>query len=487
LEHTTDLLTEQAMQFSHANGHVVRFDGRSMLFHVPTSALFELDELGAAIVDLVQREPHCDLEVLSSRLAGRFTSREIAEFTDQLSRLEVLQRPGALRPINPGPVNVASYPLSTIVLNVNTGCNLGCTYCYKEDLAVPARGERMSFETASRSVDLLLEQAAGRSKVGVVFFGGEPLTNVPLIKQVVDYAERRGHETDKAVDFSLTTNATLLTPELISYLDAHRFGISVSIDGPRAVHDRNRRTVGGRGTYEVVARKARLLLERYRSKPVGARVTLTAGTTEVEAIHEHLRGEVGFHEVGYAPVTAAGTAGHALSDAELAEVHAGFERLGAKYLAAALTGHNTGFSNLHQLMTDLHEGRRKSLPCGAGVGLLAVDRKGDLNLCHRFTGSALETFGNVESGIDAARLGAFLGRASDREGTDCSTCHIRNLCAGGCYHESWVRYGDPHHRTYHYCDLLRRWVDFGIRVYTEIAARNPRFFNTHIEPRRAVA
>jgi uncharacterized protein len=137
-------------------------------------------------------------------------------------------------------------------------------------------------------------------------------------------------------------------------------------------------------------------------------------------------------------------------------------------------------------MTDLHEGRRKSLPCGAGVGLLAVDKKGDLNLCHRFTGSALPTFGNVETGIDAQRLGEFLGRASDRSGTDCSTCRIRNLCAGGCYHESWVRYGDPHHRTYHYCDLLRRWVDFGIRVYTQITARNPSFFTTHIEPRRAI-
>ncbi|HVW68771.1 MAG TPA: quinohemoprotein amine dehydrogenase maturation protein [Steroidobacteraceae bacterium] len=479
------------MQFNHANGHVVHVDGRSMLFHVPTSALFELDELGSTLVDLAQREPGADVGTLTQRLEthapGRFAADQVAGFLKQLTNLEVLQRGDGLRPVNPARVKVESYPLSTIVLNVNTGCNLGCTYCYKEDLAVPSRGERMDFETAARSVDLLLKQAAARSKVGIVFFGGEPLTNVALIRQVVDYAEDRARQESKHVDFSLTTNATLLTSDLIEYFDAHRFGISVSMDGPKALHDRNRRTVGGRGTYEVVARKVRLLLERYRSKPVGARVTLTSGTTEVEAIHEHLRGELGFHEVGYAPVTAADSAGHALSEAELAAVHAGFERLGEDYLKAALVGRNTGFANLHQLMTDLHEGRRKSLPCGAGVGLLAVDRKGDLNLCHRFTGSALPTFGNVGSGIDRQRLGEFLGRASDRGGTDCSTCHIRNLCAGGCYHESWVRYGDPHHRTYHYCDLLRRWVDFGIRVYAEIAARNPHFFNAHIEPRRAVA
>jgi uncharacterized protein len=396
------------MQFNYANGHVVRFDGRAMLFHVPTTALFALDDLGHAVIDIAQGSAQRDVAAFVEALEGRFDGGQVRDFVDRLAQLEVLQGDGLARPVNPKRVDVESYPLSTIVLNVNTGCNLGCTYCYKEDLQIPARGERMNFETASRSVELLLAQAAQRDRVGIVFFGGEPLTNMPLIRQVVDYAERRAVETAKRVDFSLTTNATLLTPQIVEFFDAHRFGISVSMDGPRAVHDRHRRTVGGKGTYDVVSRKVRMLLERYRARPVGARVTLTRGTTEVEAIHEHLRGELGFHEVGYAPVTAADKVDHALTDEELLEVHSAFERLGEQYLQAALRGANTGFSNLHQLMTDLHEGRRKSLPCGAGVGLLAVDKQGDLNLCHRFTGSELPTFGNVQTGVDGERLGAFL-------------------------------------------------------------------------------
>jgi len=468
-----------------ANAHLVPLAGRTMLLHVPTTALFELDELGVAVLALVQAETDLDAEAIGTRLSGRFAVESVAECIDKLIRLQVLTPEGASRPINPSGVHIEGYPLSTMVLNVNTGCNLACSYCYKEDLAVPAQGKRMGMDVAARSVDLLLLQADSRPGVSIVFFGGEPLTNMPLIRQVVDYAEGRAEELGKKVDFALTTNATLLSEELVGYFDAHHFGLSVSIDGPQAVHDRNRRTVGGRGTYEVVARKVRMLLGRYRSKPVGARVTLTAGTTEVEAIHEHLRGELGFHEVGYAPVTAAEKAGPALSEAELAEVYEGFERLGSQYLAAALAGRNSGFSNMHQLMTDLHEGRRKTLPCGAGVGLLAVDHQGGLNLCHRFTGSELPTFGDTEHGISKERLGAFLERAADRSGTHCESCHIRNVCAGGCYHESWVRYGDPHHRTYHYCNLLRRWVDFGIGVYAEISMRNPGFFSSHIEPRRA--
>jgi uncharacterized protein len=420
-------------------------------------------------------------------LEGRYPEARVRATAFELRTLEMLQPSGRLRPINPSSVKVNAYPLSTLVLNVNTGCNLSCTYCYKEDLAKPADGRKMNFVTAARSVDLLLEAGAARDRVNIVFFGGEPLTNAALIKQVVAYAEAAAARAGKNMDFSMTTNATLLTPPLIEYFDEHRFGISVSMDGPKVIHDRHRKSVGGRGTYDVVARKVQLLLERYRSRPVGARVTLGGGTTEVEAIHAHLRGEIGFHEVGYAPVTAAAEAAHALSDAELAEVHRAFERLGEDYRRAALAGANNGFSNMHQLMTDLHQGRRKSLPCGAGVGLLAVDGDGDLNLCHRFTGSELPTFGNVATGIDGARLSAFVEKAIDREGTHCETCRIRNLCAGGCYHESYARFGDAHHRTYHYCDLLRRWVDFGVGIYADIQRHNPSFFTRHLEPRSALA
>jgi uncharacterized protein len=99
----------------------------------------------------------------------------------------------------------------------------------------------------------------------------------------------------------------------------------------------------------------------------------------------------------------------------------------------------------------------------------------------------MPTFGNVGTGIDVDALSTFVDKAVDREGTHCATCRIRNICSGGCYHESYARYGDPHHRTYHYCNLLRRWVDFGVRVYAEIQRGNPEFLSRHLEPRSATA
>jgi uncharacterized protein len=205
----------------------------------------------------------------------------------------------------------------------------------------------------------------------------------------------------------------------------------------------------------------------------------------VHAIHDHLVGDLGFHEVGFSPATAGDNDIFNLNGQELADVFAGMKALGRLYMEGALRGLNIGFSNMHQLMTDLHEGTRKLIPCGAGVGMLAVDKDGKFNLCHRFTGSELPTFGDVDSGLDKAALSKFVNDAQDRTNTDCATCRIRNLCSGGCYHESYARYGDPLHPTYHYCDLMRDWVDFGLEVYTRITTENPEFFAHHIEPRRA--
>ena len=214
-------------------------------------------------------------------------------------------------------------------------------------------------------------------------------------------------------------------------------------------------------------------------------MTLTAGVTAVEEIFHHLKNDLGFAEVGVSPVTSGDMAVFNLNGAELSEVFEGMKEMGRRYRDAALEGRNIGFSNMHQLMQDLWEGRSKALPCGAGIGMLAVDHQGGLNLCHRFTGSEMETYGTVETGIEKDRLGKFLEDRLDRADKGCATCRIRNLCAGGCYHESYARFSDPLSPTYHYCDLMRDWVDFGISVYGEIIAKAPDYFHRHIAPRRA--
>lgn len=461
--------------------HDVHVGDRRVLFHIPTSSLFDLDPLSAEVYDMLHQGP-VRPDDLKTRFDGRYSVDDVIEVVQEFQILGLIQ--GRNASVQPALPSISRFPISTLVLNITTGCNLSCSYCYKEDLTTPAKSRDMDIATARKSVDLLLEESAERKKVNLVFFGGEPLRRLDYIKDVVTYAETRGREVGKDVDFSLTTNATLLSDDVVDYLDEHRFGVAISMDGPKLQHDKNRLTVGGKGSYDAIIPKVRRILERYRSRPVGARVTLTAGNTDVVAIHAHLRDEIGFAEVGYAPVTAGDNAFFNLTERELLDVFEGFKRLGHAYRDAAVQGRNTGFSNLHQLMTDLHDGTRKALPCGAGVGMLAVDKDGGLNLCHRFTGSDMPLFGTLADGIDKPALGAFIDARLDKEGTGCATCRIRNLCAGGCYHESYARYGDPQHPTYHYCEIMRDWVDFGIEVYVDIMTHNPSFFERYIAPRR---
>ncbi|PTW59342.1 uncharacterized protein C8N35_10755 [Breoghania corrubedonensis] len=472
------------LHYQPQNAHRVAVDGRSLLFHVPTTSLFEIDRLDHDVLDLFADRGLVSEQDVRDRFEGRVDPQILTERIRALLDLDIVTDGGPAKAERP-PIHIENFPLTTVVLNVNTGCNLSCTYCYKEDLDTPSKGRRMAFETAKASIEMLLKESPDRDSYNVVFFGGEPLSNLALIREVVEFAERRFGELGKRVDFTLTTNATLLTEEIVDWLNAHRFGLTISMDGPKALHDRNRKTVGGKGTYDVVAAKSRMLLERYTSRPVGGRVTLTRGVTAVTEIWDHLKNGIGFHEVGFSPVTSGPVTPFNLTGDELVTVFDEMKRLGRHYRDEALQGRNLGFSNMHQLMSDLYEGRSKALPCGAGLGLLAVDHEGGLNLCHRFTGSDMETYGTVESGIEKERLARFIEDRADRTEKGCATCRIRNICAGGCYHESYAHYADPMKPTYHYCDLMRDWVDFGIEVYGDLIAKAPAFFTDHIMPRRA--
>jgi len=456
------------------NSHRFRQGEREMLFHVPSSSVFELEaEAANLLTGLEQSAP--------APLAG--ADSDLNETLEDLKRLQIIARDN--RPaVTPSLDKLQQIPLSTLVLNVNTGCNLSCSYCYKEDLDKPADSKRMALETAQKAIEMMLQESPDQPRYNIVFFGGEPLTNMPLIREVVDYAENRFGRLGRPVDFSLTTNATLLNPEIVEFLQAHRIGVAVSIDGPQAIHDKNRITVGGQGTYAVVRRKVDYLLEHYTARPVGARVTLTKGVTNVEQIWDHLFNEIGFDEVGFAPVTSGDIAYYNLSELELQQVFDNMKALGQRYIDAACGHRNIGFSNFHQILTDIHEGTKKALPCGAGAGMVAIDHSGGVNLCHRFTGSELPLFGSVTEGLDTAGLADFLAQRLDRTDKGCSSCWIRNLCSGGCYHESYARYNDPQRPTYHYCDLMRDWIDFALQGYAQIMQDNPAFIDTYIAPRR---
>jgi uncharacterized protein len=331
----------------------------------------------------------------------------------------------------------------------------------------------MSEETARASIDLLLRESGAVAHV--TFFGGETLLNFKVLKAAVAYAQVRAAEAGKAIDFSLTTNATLLKPDVIDFLAEHNFGVTISIDGPADVQNRFRVFHNGAASYALIEPKIKALLARHRSRPIGARVTLTRETLQVRRIYDHLRHEIGFWEVGFAPVTSAPGRPHAFGDDGFDAVLAQFRDLAGDYRDEALAGRHHGFSNVRETLEEIHRGASKAWPCGAGFGLLGVSTAGDVNLCHRFAGSDDHRLGSVRDGIDRERQRAFLEAHHVANKTECATCWARPLCAGGCYHEAHTRHGSTTEPNLHYCDWIRGWTDTCLQIYGEISQRNPAF------------
>lgn len=471
--------------FHPENVHVVPYNGGKVLVAAKSMALFVMDAVAEAVLGYARTHPCFDVEQAIQALAARFAAAEIVETVHEFVRLHILLPVGvSATPAAPAALRVEEFPLTSLVLNVANKCNLHCTYCYEPESAKYGPAARqMDLETARASIDFLLQRAGQSPEVHVIFFGGEALLNFTLMRQVVAYAQEKAQACGKQVDFSLTTNGTLLTDEIIDFFQAHRFGLTISIDGPKELHDSRRafRTVRGerRGSYEVIVARIRRLFERYTARPVVARVTLTKGTVEVVRIYEHLT-ELGFFEVGFAPVTAKRGTPYGLEPVDLRQVLDGFRELGGRYVARALQNRYTGFSNLSTLLTDIHRGTNKLFPCGAGLGLLDVDGNGDVYLCHRFPGVEEHTYGNVKTGLQYDRLSAFLHRAQVGQKSPCRTCWIRGLCGGGCYHEAYTQFGDGALPNLHYCEFLREWTEYGIGVYLELQQKNPGFVETWV-------
>ncbi len=447
--------------------------GKPFVYLVPSAAIFELDETADAVLRTLGERPRTREELAD----GDDIDAALAE----LARVQAIGAVSAPPPQTPKIIPLAPFPLTTMVLNVTNQCNLSCEYCYEygEDKIVDTENGKqpkfMSEETARESVDFMLKESGTNKIAHVTFFGGETLLNFTVLRKTIAYARQRGEQLGKQVDFSLTTNGTLLKPDIIEFLAENDVGVTISIDGPKEVQDKFRVFHNGTGSYDVVTPRIKELLKRHRSRPIGARVTLTSGKMDVKRIYQHLTEEIGFWDVGFAPVTTAPNRGHAISDSGYDEMLGQFRELADDFLAASVQNRHHGFSNVKETLEELHKGVSKAFPCGAGLGLLGVATDGDVALCHRFAGSDSHKLGTVRAGIDRDAQRAFLETHHIADKTDCRTCWARPLCSGGCYHEAHTRYGDTRRPNLHYCDWIRGWTDVCLEIYGELAVRNPAF------------
>lgn len=460
--------------------HAFEAGGHRYLYLVPSASVVRLDEASDAVVTALEGGPRAPGE-LRAALGERFGEEEISSAVEELVQIQAIGPAAEPRKHMLKVLPSSAVPLQTMVLNVTSKCNLACTYCYEYgedrvgDVEAVSMPRFLDEETARQSVDFMFREAGANPIVNLTFFGGETLLNFPVLRSTLAYARRKAEEVGKEVRFSLTTNATLLKPEIVQWLIDNEVGVTVSIDGPKEMQDRFRVFHNGKGSYDVVLPKIRELLRRHTAKPIGARVTLTRQNLDIIGIYRHLSEEVGFQQVGFAPVTTANGRDYAIEDGEngYGLMLQQFQALAWEFLEYTVAGRRHAFSNVTETLEEIHKGVSKAYPCGAGVGLVGVATNGEVGLCHRFAGSSEHTLGSVREGIDGAKQREFLDRNHLANKTDCHSCWARPLCSGGCYHEAHTRYGSTTHANLHYCEWIRAWTHTCLEVYGELAERAP--------------
>lgn len=360
-------------------------------------------------------------------------------------------------------------PIKAMCLHISHDCNLRCDYCFAGtgDFGTGHRME-MPLEVGKKAIDFLIEKSENRRNLELDFFGGEPLMNFDVVKEIVRYAREREKECGKNFRFTITTNGTLLTDDRIDFINQEMHNVVLSVDGRKEVNDRVRHRVDGSGSYDAFLPKFQKLVTRRGDGQYYVRGTFTKYNLDFAEDVLHLN-RCGFDQISVEPVVADPAMPYALTEIDLPAIFAEYERL-AKLLIARRREHN-GFNFFH-FMIDLDQGPcviKRLRGCGAGNEYCAVTPDGDVYPCHQFVGQEEWKMGDIFSGeIDMEMKRRFA--ASNVYGKEeCRNCWAKFYCSGGCNANNHTYAGDimrPYHLA---CELEKKRVECAIMIKAALA------------------
>jgi uncharacterized protein len=370
--------------------------------------------------------------------------------------------------VTPGSTDVAVH---SVTLLTTHACNFKCTYCYEfSNFAQPhSKPGRMKIETAKRTVDWLISTSGTEENLALGFFGGEPLLNFPLIEQTVDYANQQGAAHGKKFSFSLTTNGSLLSEEIIAFLKSHKIKTTISIDGGKEIQNAQRPMVNGKDSYETVRpRAAKLLTEMPET---GVQATL-CGDTDPRKVKADLAA-IGFRKIGLTNVSPSTPeegqkAGHGLWSARAMMVLLDDEAAALRQAIADrdADGIRTPYNYLCSRVGTFLTGQVKEHHCGAGKASVAVANSGDIYLCHRFADLKDYRLGHInDETIDRA---AYQVKPVGSVAA-CSNCFSRYHCPGGCYHDNLNNTGSVFEPNETLCNVSRHMTELAAAISADLS------------------
>lgn len=434
------------------NVHTYRQGDLNIAFDINSGSLHMLDDLACNVIEAIEKlqsagEPVTLKNMHNYFLAGSGGMKNISEnqISEILGEMGELQAEGTL--FSPEiKITELSYPqeplIKAICLHVAHDCNLSCEYCFAGKGLFGGQKTLMDLETGKRGIDFLLHASGNRSQCEVDFFGGEPLLNFPLIKELVGYGKQAATLKNKRIKFTLTTNAVLLDAEVRNFLRTEDISVVLSLDGRPEVNDRMRHYPDGRGSYNDIAAAIQDFIAEFpEGSPyaVGTyyyvRGTYTHYNLDFEKDVLHLAG-LGIKQISLEPVVAVPGEPHAFREEDLDLIMDSYDRLGEKILELRDNGQDFNFFHFNVALDQGPCILKRLSGCGAGHEYAAISPEGDIYPCHQFVGQESYKMGSLFA-PDPYRLDVELARkfrsANIFAKPACRECWARFACSGGCH------------------------------------------------------
>lgn len=468
--------------------HQYKSNGYNIVLDVNSGMVHLVDDLAYDIIEMYEND---SVESIVSAMVEKYTRPEYKDqiafeynnseddFTDYIESLmhqilevieavDQLKKDGALYSNDIYEDYIKEFKQrSTVVkalcLHIAHDCNLACKYCFAEEGEYHGRRALMSYEVGKNALDFLIANSGNRRNLEVDFFGGEPLMNFQVVKDLVKYGREQEKIHNKNFRFTLTTNGVLLNDEIMDFINEEMANVVLSIDGRKEVNDKMRPSRNGKGSYDIILPKFLKLAESRNQKNYYVRGTFTHNNLDFSEDVAHLA-DLGFQQISVEPVVATPEEPYAITKEDLPSLFNEYDKLSKLMLERRKEG--KGFTFFH-FMIDLAGGpcvAKRLSGCGSGTEYLAVTPWGDFYPCHQFVGSEEYLMGNVFEGIKTPELREEFKYCNVYSKEKCKNCFAKFYCSGGCAANSYKFHGNINDAYDIGCELQRKRVECAIML-----------------------
>lgn len=449
------------------NGYYIALDVNSGAVHVLDKLCFDL--LNKFEDKLPEEFPSDILEELSEEY-------EREELVEVYSELLELQKAGQLfseDDYERFTDMMKGAPIKSMCLHISHDCNLRCKYCFASTGDFGKGRKLMPVETGKKAIDFLLTHSGNRHNLELDFFGGEPLMNWDVVKEIVDYARSKEEEYNKKFRFTVTTNGVLLDDDSIYYINKEMKNVVLSLDGRKCVNDNMRLTVNGKGSYDIFVPKFRKLVEKRLqgdNKEYYARGTFTKNNLDFAEDVYHIADDLGFDQLSVEPVIADPSEPYAITEEDLPAIFAEYEKLAVEMIRRKKEEGRC--FNFFHFMIDLDQGPcaiKRLRGCGCGNEYVSVTPDGDIYPCHQFVGNDEWKMGNLDDEtLDIEMKDKFAcSNIYTKEG--CKDCWCKFYCSGGCNANNYSFNKDINKPVKLSCEMERKRVECAIMIKVAMA------------------